>query len=121
VRHNFDIDVYSRPFLHSQGYQVIRFHSASLLIVRLEDFDRIGLNALQAFLDLKINRLSKGNVAETKWYSNLYKIFIDTVRFPDDFILLMYNSKYMKHFYSAKEILEFSIFWGGNRERSFSR
>lgn len=107
----FHFDIYSQPFPCSKGYHIIQTEKTNLMIIRLENFNQIGSEALQRFLHSGKITLSNRNSSETKWYSDIYSRFRNTVRFPKEFIDHMYSTKFMKHFYSSDEIDEFTARW----------
>src|SRR5687767_4048121 len=66
----FDIDVYAKPFPHQQGYEIYHGKNNSrLLLLRLEDLDRVGQRVLSDFLNLKQFHLVQANVGQQKEYS----------------------------------------------------
>jgi hypothetical protein len=109
----FDIDVYAEPFPHQQGYQIYRGKNNSrLLMLRLEDLDRVGQKVLGDFLNIKKFRLVQANVAENKEYSDLYRDF-KRIPLPASFLERMYSSRYAKQFYTDEEIQSFFQKWIG--------
>lgn len=107
------IDVFARPFPVEQGYQTYQSGNVQALLIRLEDLDRRGPEALSNFLNIKGLALTRANVAGKKPYADLYRRFLGWVRFPQDFLDRMYDSRYARHFYSDAEIAGFRRKWGG--------
>lgn len=109
----FDIDVYSRPFPHQQGYEIYNGKNSSrLLLIRLEDLNRVGQKVLGDFLNIKQFGLIQANVAEKKEYSDLYRDF-KKIPLPASYLETMYSSRYAKHFYTEEEIQGFCQKWMG--------
>jgi hypothetical protein len=53
----------------------------------------------------------KSDTVLTKQYGDLYKEFRDWVKFDDEYLDKMYSSKYVKHFFSPREIEEMREKW----------
>lgn len=51
-------------------------------------------------------------VSSQKPYAQAYKALKQNIRFDDDFLDMMYNSKYAQHFYTAEELEQFRARWG---------
>jgi Putative capsular polysaccharide synthesis protein len=107
----FDIDVYAQPFPHSQGYEIYYGKNNSrLLLLRLEDLNRVGQKVLSDFLNLKEFHLVQSNVGEQKEYSDLYREF-KKIPLPASYLEKMYASRYAKQFYTDEEIHSFYQKW----------
>ncbi len=106
------IDVYSEPFHTEKGYQRYESNNIQALLIRLEDLDRCGPQALSDFLDIDSVALVKANVGGEKAYARLYRQFVGRVRFPVDFVNRIYDSRYARHFYTESEIAAFRSKWG---------
>jgi glycosyltransferase involved in cell wall biosynthesis len=111
----FNIDVYEKPFPWDKGYDDFHKGRFSLLVIRLEDLDKCGEQALQEFLGLPTVKLTKSNVGADKWYKSAYKDFISQLTLPDNYLDEMYNSKFARHFYSEKELKAFRAKWSRNK------
>jgi len=107
----FGVDVFSEPFPRETGYKIYNPNSRTpLLILRLEDLNRVGALALQEFLGLKDIELISTNIGEEKEYAELYRLF-KQYPLPDSYIHQMYNTKYARTFYTEAEIARFSAQW----------
>lgn len=107
----FDIDVYAAPFPHHQGYKTYHGKNNSrLLMLRLEDLNRVGQKAFSDFLNLKQFQLIEANVGEQKEYSDLYREF-KKLPLPASYLEKMYSSWYARHFYTDDEIHGFYQKW----------
>jgi hypothetical protein len=82
-----------------------------LLLIRVEDLNRCASQAFSEFLGLPELPLINENVGSAKAYASLYKTFKDSVKLPESYIDQMYATKYMRHFYSDREIAAFKKRW----------
>jgi lipopolysaccharide biosynthesis protein/glycosyltransferase involved in cell wall biosynthesis len=105
------IDVFDTEFSIAAGYKIyengLRFR---VLILRLEDLDRVGQIAIREFLGLEQFRIMRSNTSDTKDYFEVYETF-KRLPLPIHFIDNAYSSRYARHFYSKKEIEGFIKKW----------
>ena len=104
-------DVYRTEFPTSSGFKIYKDKIGDILVLRLEDLDRCAEKAFEAFIGIKNLKLLKQNVSGEKNYAALYRKFKETIVFPKSYIDALYDSKYMRHFYSHGEIEEFRSRW----------
>ena len=104
------IDIYDFPFDKNKGYGIIQKKNLEILILKLEKLNELQ-EIIGKFLELKTFELISSNQAKTKWYGPLYKEFIKNYVPNEDYLNLVYESKYMKHFYSEEEIKKFKNRW----------
>lgn len=108
----FQIDVYSEKFDHNRGYHIYNGEYADLLVIRLEDFDKVIKQAFKEFVDLKGVESVLSNYTENKTrIAQMYRDFRAEARFPRQYTDWMYNSRYSRHFYSTEELIEFGRRW----------
>jgi hypothetical protein len=112
----FGSDVYEQPFDFSRGYSVIRNDFADVLVLRFEGLFENLDEALEAFLnvpvaDARASRKER-NRTDSKAYGDTYREFLRNLELPPAFLDARYDSKYVKHFYSAKELDGFKKRWG---------
>jgi hypothetical protein len=62
------------------------------------------------FLEMDALRLSRHNVGDDKGYADLYRRVMRDFRLPGNLLSSLYDSAYMRHFYSDVE-----------RERAYAR
>lgn len=98
-----DLDVYAYPFATALGHDRIRLDHVDLLIIRLEDFDRVAAAAVRSFLGLQQFQLVRRNEAEQKAYKALYDRFRNEIELPASYVDGVYESRYARHFYSDAE------------------
>jgi hypothetical protein len=111
VRDVFGIDVYASPFAKERGYQVYEDSRARLVVMRLEDLDRIAAPAMREFLHIPQLALVPVNRGETTAYGELYKEFLSTLGLPDAYIEKANNTRYARHFYTQEELAQSVARW----------
>jgi hypothetical protein len=107
------IDIYASDFPKDRGYCVLNAGHAEVLIIKARLDDAIKERAIGDFLNLPDFKITRSNVAESKYYANRYREFISTVKLPESYVNIMCNSTYMKHFYSEAEIASVKQRWYG--------
>ena len=113
----FDIDVYAQPFPTHKGYEIYKDQKQTpLLLIRLEDLDRVAGKAMKDFLAIENFSIIKSNVGAEKQYATLYSDF-KTAPLPTAFLEKKYSTKYAKHFYTDDEIKKFYRKWASSDEK----
>jgi hypothetical protein len=107
----FGFNVYAQPFPISKGYKVYKTAKADFLVMRLENLNKCAKEAFKEFLGIQSFTLIQTNVGIEKKSGVLYKKFKESIVLPKSYIDKMYNSKYMRHFYSKNEIKQFVSGW----------
>jgi hypothetical protein len=107
----FGIDVFSSEFPKLKGYKIFQEDHADVLLIRLENLDDCAHDAFREFLGIEALTLIDTNVGNKKAYAPLYRRFKDVITLPDIYIDRLYNSRYMRHFYSEEEIARFRAKW----------
>jgi Putative capsular polysaccharide synthesis protein len=109
----FGIDVFSSEHLirRDQGSYVHRRDRVQLLLLRVEDLDKVAVHALQEFLRIKDLELKVANEARRLEYNRVYREFKANLTLPEEYLEQMYESKYARTFYSAQEIDRFRSRW----------
>ncbi|MFW8601260.1 putative capsular polysaccharide synthesis family protein [Desulfobacterota bacterium M19] len=108
----YHIDLYGVPFDRQRGFQVYDSKTTRIkfIIIRLEN-----LNDLEAelgfFLGIRKFRLINNNIAEHKWYNKIYKQFKIMYKPTREELNHIYNSKFMKYFYTSEQIDRFISRW----------
>lgn len=105
------IDVFSSKFPKSKGYKIYEGEHIDVLLMRLEDLDKIASEAFKDFLGIEGFTLVKSNISKEKDYADIYRKVLDSLRLPSSYIEEMYTSKYSQHFYSEEEISTFKAKW----------
>jgi hypothetical protein len=109
----FGVDVFEGSFPHERGYKIYNQNSRTpVLLIRLEDLDRVGAPAMQEFLGVKNVRLHNANIGEEKDYAELYRLF-KQYPLPNVYLREMYTTKFARTFYTDEELEKFSLKWQG--------
>lgn len=104
VRDVFGLDVYAAPFARERGYQIYENDRARLLVIRLEDLNRVAAKAMSEFLNIPDFRLVPMNAGESKKYGALYKEYLNQLRLPRAYITETNDTQYAQHFYTPQEL-----------------
>jgi hypothetical protein len=110
IEKHLNIDIYKHPFDQKKGYSIIKQNNVELLLLKLEKITS-NLEVLGEFLEVNDFELKDANVAEDKWYADIYNDFKKSFSPKSDYIDVLYNSTFMKHFYSEEEIETFRMKW----------
>lgn len=108
-RYFCDLDVYAHPFDPALGCARVRHGGLDLLVYRQEDLSRLS-GELAEFLRLPGFAPAADNVGSDKPYADLYRRIQSAFRLPGNLLSSLYDTPYMRHFYSDEE-----------RERGFAR
>lgn len=107
----FGIDIYSKDFPKSKGYEIYEAESANVLIIRLENLNERASDAFKTFLNINEFTLLESNTGNNKGYSNIYQKFLKHIVLPENYINEIYSSNYVRHFYSEEEIEALNKKW----------
>ena len=118
----FDFDLFSTDFNRSQGYQIYEVERGEILMIRLEDADRVVPEAMEEFLGIEDVKMARSNDFVKRHngtrVGKIYEGFLEMAEFPEDFLDEMYDMRYAKHFYSKKELKNFKETWSDNDKRT---
>jgi hypothetical protein len=109
----FNFDPFKEKFDYKKGYKIYKAGKHKILILRLEDCDRILPEAIYKLLKVKNVNMIRRNVTANKGHivsRNKYKEF-KSLTFPEEFFNKNYKLKYAKHFYTQKELETFKQGW----------
>ena len=106
----FGIDILESEFPRTTGYKIYSGDGVELLLIKLEYLDRCFTEAIKKFLGIDIP-LVNARMAADKSYYPVYKVFLQSLRLPDDYIKKMYACEYVRHLYSDSEIADFTKKW----------
>lgn len=109
-RYYCGLDVYSHPFDHATGCTRIQHAPIDLLIYRQEDMNRLG-SEFAGFLDLPNFTLARHNDGGDKGYSTLYREVMAQFRLPGALLDELYETPFMRHFYTDAERERFRARW----------
>jgi hypothetical protein len=106
------IDVYAQPFPHEAGYDVYtRPPKVTLLVIRLEDMDRVAGAAVEKVLGLKGLKLHPFNLGSESDYGEIYRQFKNGP-LPEWYLEKAYAGRMACHFYARTELDRFAAKWG---------
>lgn len=101
-RYFCDLDVYAAPFDHAAGASRIQHAGIDLLIYRQEQLSGLG-PVFADFLALPGFDIGADNVGGGKTYAALYREVVRRFRLPGNLLSTLYESPFMRHFYSDDE------------------
>ncbi len=104
VRDVLDIDVFATPFPRPKGFQTYSSRAADLLLLRLEDLNRVGADALGAFFETEPIALEHQNRSRDAGYGATFAAFKAALRVPPAYLDAVYSSALATHFYTEDEI-----------------
>jgi hypothetical protein len=107
----YGLDVYATSFPTERGYQICATEYADVLLIRLESLKTAGPAGLSEFLGIDNITLVNDNLAEDKWYNDIYRRFMKELVLPEEYLDRAYSSKMARHFYSEAEIEKFRKHW----------
>jgi len=104
IRDIFGIDVLAQGFPTDKGYGIYHADRADLLVVRLESLADCAERAFNEFLGLDGFEVIDRNIGSKKIYAPLYDAFKRYAVIDSGYVDTLYNSKFMRTFYSSEEI-----------------
>lgn len=117
IKAGFGINVYDHDFSQSRGAAIIEQGRFSLLIMKLEIEDDHKSAALSAWMGRKVE-INRKNTASDAGYDHFYAEFKRRVRIPYRYAEAIYQSAYMKKFYTPEEREGFWQRWEPQLDRS---
>ena len=105
------VDVLRKRFPTARGYGVYRGRDAVVLVIRFEDLNERGAEAVKDFLNVDVEGLHKANLSAEKPFYEQYRAFRDSLKMPGRFLDRYYSSPYARHFYSDAELDGFRRKW----------
>jgi len=104
IRDIFGIDVLATGFSVEKGYEIYHSRNADLLVLRLEGLAECASAAFAEFLDITDFKIINRNIGTNKVYAPLYDAFKRNAVIDSEYLDTLYESKYMRTFYSSSEI-----------------
>jgi hypothetical protein len=115
----FGIDVFEFPFDPAQGWQRIRQPNVDVLVLRLEDVNRVLEEALHAFCGRPVPMVRASSRSAEKlqavYVEDIYRQIVGRLRIPEATCRRVYASRYARHFYNPSEIECFVERWAQRR------
>lgn len=113
------VDVYSEPFDHKKGYALFENKNIRLLVLKIETDDLLKEIVVKRFLNLERFKLNRKNDSSEKAYKNKYSFFKRNIVFSESYLDEVYGSRYVRHFYSPREIEAFRKRWRSVRSMQY--
>jgi len=107
----FDVDVYAGSFPAKVGFRTYSSATANVLLIRVEDLDRVASHAFGSFLGASGVTVERRNDSLSKPYSAVYRRFRELLVMPEDYLDRLYTSRYATHFYTEAETAAFRDRW----------
>lgn len=110
IRPVWGIDIFAHPFSCEAGYQVYHEGRANLVVIRLEDLNRVAVRAFEDLLGIQGVKIINTNLGEQKRYAEIYEQFKQRP-LPAQYVDAVYSTRFARHFYRDDEIAEFRKKW----------
>lgn len=110
MKRSFGIDVYKYNFDKEKGFSIIKQGKVDLMLIKMEQMNNLEVE-IGHFLNIKNFKLTTENTGEKKWYGSVYNKFRYNFKPKEDYINILYNTKFMRHFYTEDEIIQFKNKW----------
>jgi hypothetical protein len=104
IRDIFGIDVIQSGFSIDKGYEIYKANRVELLVIRLESLAEVAVPAFHEFLGIEDFQLINSNIGDKKIYAPLYDAFKKHIVIGSDYATKLYDSDYMRTFYTQDEI-----------------
>jgi len=104
IKNIFGIDVIGSGFPVERGYEIYRAGRVELLVLKLESLADSAEPAFREFLGIDDFQLINSNVGAEKVYAPLYDEFKKHIVIDSDYAAKLFDSDYMRTFYSQDEI-----------------
>jgi len=104
IKDIFGIDVLGSGFPIEKGYEIYSTGPVELLVLKLEKLAENAAAAFREFLDIDDFKLINQNIGADKVYAPLYDALKKYIVVDSAYADKLYNSDYMRTFYSTEEI-----------------
>lgn len=104
----FGIDVYEHKFNKTRGWSVI---DDRFILVQTERMSKVLPDAFESVLSVRPVVEHRASSIETRPYGELYAEFLEWVKFGEKYVRNMYNSKFVKHFFTKKQVYAWRQRW----------
>jgi len=111
IRDLLGLDVYAEEFPKAAGFKIYKKEHFDLLLLRMEDLDRVAQEAFSEFFELSDFQLIRKNVGSEKKYADIYRDVKNQIILPSEYLDRCYHSKYGRHFYADEELGGFRTKW----------
>lgn len=97
----FGIDVYQYEFNKNLGWSIIK---ERYLLIQTERLSEGLPDAFEKFFGIRPSSQHRAKTIDTRPYGELYKEFIQSVKFPKHQVSVMYNNQFVEHFFTKKQV-----------------
>ncbi len=105
------MDVYSVDFPKEAGWQVLDTGKSSVLLFNSKLTDALKEGLLEQCLGLKGVSLKRLRASQDREYADAYQRFCAELTLPSDYVRMMCDAKYTRHFFSDSEIAAMRERW----------
>ena len=110
LKPSLGIDIYEHTFDKDKGYSVIEKDNIKLLLIKLEKLENC-IPVIKQFAEVDKFELKRENSSDNYWYKPIYDNFKKEFIPHEEHLQKLYESKFMKYFYTDKEIEAFYKKW----------
>jgi len=103
----FGVDVYATRFPKTKGWHIL---NDRYILIQTDQVYKKLPDAFEALYGKRPPSIHRAKTA-LRPYGKLYQEFLDWVKFPSSYLDDMYGQKYVKHFYSVKQVEEMRKRW----------
>jgi hypothetical protein len=114
LKPSFEVDVFATDFPKAKGYQIYSSGRADILLLKLEDLEEKGREAISKFLGLDDFLLRRSNETGSKSYASIYQAFVNSLILPEGYVEDQIQKNRVDHFYTRSEIDNFRSKWNRN-------
>jgi len=107
----FEIDIFKQFFFPEEGYGIYKADYGDILIIRVEDLDKLSEKVFEEFLGVSGVEMVKTNTAMRNRLAQMYLDFQEHAKFSEEFLNEVYGDIYARHFWSEEEINQFIKRW----------
>ena len=105
------INIYDHELNKEAGYTLLTFSDCDVAVLQMEQLNQNISAAFKELLNIDIAELDKANQAAQKPYKDVYKQFKLECKFSKEVINKVYDSAFVKHFYSESQIEGYRSYW----------
>lgn len=110
IKTTLGIDVYQSEFDKERGYSVVRQDGKDIFLYQIEKLKTLK-QELAEFLEVPSLDYGVSNDGSKKYYHHAYTNFLNEFVMSEKYYEYSYSCKFMKHFYSDKDIDKYKTKW----------
>lgn len=111
-------DIFKTPFDKTKGYQIYKIdNQTELLIIRTDKLSMVFTKAMKEYIGVTFDKLINFNLSKNKKDGFVIKALKSYYYEEENDLDLVYNSKFMRHFFNDKEIAEYRQKWTKNEAK----